>query len=102
MPKHSHPQTPTPAPGSGLINAIPAMRDGRLPINLIDHIPVSEAAEHTSPHDCYGLTQDEWQHLCHAAFENLSTTTTCTVNDVDSILTWCIPLYLDMRGINTP
>jgi hypothetical protein len=41
----------------------------------------------------YGLTQDEWRKLCLTAFENLTSDTTITMNDVDAILTWCIPEY---------
>jgi len=80
------------------------MRDGRLTINLIDHIMVTEAAMplHNVPRDCYGITQTHWENLCQAAFENLPTNANVTFNDIDSILTWCIPLYLDIRGLDVP
>ena len=44
-----------------------------------------------------GLTQDQWRRLCQRAFENLATDTTVTMNDVDAILTWCLPEYNEMR-----
>lgn len=40
-----------------------------------------------------GLTQDEWRRLCLRAFENLPSDTTVTMEDVDAILTWCLPEY---------
>lgn len=46
----------------------------------------------------YDLTQDEWRHLCQAAFENLPTNTTITMTDIDAILTWCLPIYHDIIG----
>jgi hypothetical protein len=45
-----------------------------------------------------GLTQDQWRRLCLRAFENLPTDTQVTMEDVDSILTWCLPAYDDMRA----
>jgi hypothetical protein len=44
-----------------------------------------------------GLTQDQWRRLCLRAFENLPTDTQVTIEDVDSILTWCLPAYDEMR-----
>jgi hypothetical protein len=45
-----------------------------------------------------GLTQDQWRRLCLRAFENLPTDTQVTMEDVDSILTWCLPAYDEMRA----
>jgi hypothetical protein len=44
-----------------------------------------------------GLTQDQWRRLCLRAFENLATDTPVTMDDVDAILTWCLPEYDRMR-----
>lgn len=38
-----------------------------------------------------GLTQDDWRRLCMRAFDNLPTDTTVTMDDIDAILTWCLP-----------
>jgi len=38
--------------------------------------------------------QEAWRRLCLKAFENLLSDTTVTMDDVDSILTWCMPLHL--------
>jgi hypothetical protein len=40
-----------------------------------------------------GLTQDQWRRLCLRAFENLPADTQVTMDDVDAILTWCLPLH---------
>lgn len=45
-----------------------------------------------------GLSQDQWRRLCLLAFENLPADTPVTMNDVDAILTWCLPEYDDMRA----
>ena len=36
------------------------------------------------------------------AFENLPTDTTVTMDDVDAILTWCLPEYDDMQSKAKP
>ncbi len=41
------------------------------------------------------MTQDEWRRLCLRAFENLPRDTAVTMDDVDAILTWCLPAYDD-------
>jgi hypothetical protein len=35
----------------------------------------------------------QWALLCQRAFENLPTDTSVTFDDVDAILTWCLPDY---------
>lgn len=45
------------------------------------------------------LTQDEYRRLCLRAFENLPTDSTVTMEDVDAILTWCLPEYDRLKGI---
>lgn len=40
-----------------------------------------------------GLTQDEYRRLCLRAFENLPADTAVTMDDVDAVLTWCLPEY---------
>lgn len=41
-----------------------------------------------------GRNDDEWRRLCLKAFENLPADTKVTLNDVDAILTWCLPAPL--------
>jgi hypothetical protein len=44
-----------------------------------------------------GLTDDQYRRLCLRAFENLPSDTQVTLNDIDAILTWCLPEYDDMK-----
>jgi hypothetical protein len=44
------------------------------------------------------LTPDQYRRLCLRAFENLPADTPVTMDDVDAILTWCLPEYDEMRG----
>lgn len=37
--------------------------------------------------------QKQWARLCQHAFENLPADTMVTFEDVDAILTWCLPEY---------
>jgi hypothetical protein len=48
-----------------------------------------------------GLTQDQYRRLCLRAFENLRSDTQVTMDDVDAILTWCLPVYDEMKAENT-
>lgn len=50
-------------------------------------------SEHNLSETSVGLPQDEYRRLCMRAFENLPTDTTVTMDDVDAILTWCLPEY---------
>lgn len=43
-----------------------------------------------------GITEDEYRALCLKAFENLREDTTVTMDDVDSILTWCLPEFKEV------
>jgi hypothetical protein len=61
--------------------------------------PTPAPGDTPEPRAYYGLTATEWNHLCQAAFENLPSSSNIAEWDIDAILTWCIPIYLDMRGI---
>jgi hypothetical protein len=50
----------------------------------------------------HGLSQDEYRRLCLLAFENLPTDTTVTMDDVDAILTWCLPEYDRLKAEGAP
>lgn len=47
----------------------------------------------------HGMTMDQYRRLCLRAFENLETDTPVTMEDVDAILTWCLPEYDRIRGL---
>lgn len=42
------------------------------------------------------ITYNQYAKLLASAFENLSTNTEVTIDQVDAILTQCLPLYKDM------
>lgn len=44
-----------------------------------------------------GITMGDYQKLCMRAFENLPADTGVTIDDVDSVLTWCLPEYNRMK-----
>lgn len=48
----------------------------------------------------FGITMRQYQALCLHAFLNLRSDTQVSIDDVDSILTWCVPELDRMRAEN--
>jgi hypothetical protein len=45
-----------------------------------------------------GITLSKYTKLCLSAFENLPADTGVTIDDIDSVLTWCLPEYNRLKA----